>query len=113
MADLVGETDIPSAGVRESEAEAVMAENPASDIAADENGDGDTSEPVTEAVPESSGEHSLVGERTMGEEGTFATEAEPERRRTNPDARLRRHTQSVTNSVGRCDSFAVGLGKEG
>jgi segregation and condensation protein B len=36
-----------------------------------------TSEPVTEAVPESSGDHTLVGERTVGEDGTYATEAEP------------------------------------
>ncbi len=40
--------------------------------------DGDTSEPVTEAVPEAGGDHSLVGERTVGEDGTYATEAEPE-----------------------------------
>jgi hypothetical protein len=40
--------------------------------------EGDTSEPVTEAVPEASGDHSLVGERAVGENGTYATEAEPE-----------------------------------
>jgi segregation and condensation protein B len=76
--ELTGETDMPSVGFRESEAEAVMGESPASELAVDESGEGDTSEPVTEAVPESSGDHSLVGERAVGEEGTFATEAEPE-----------------------------------
>jgi hypothetical protein len=40
-------------------------------------GDGDTSEPVTEAVPEASDEHTLVGERTVGEDGPYATKAEP------------------------------------
>src|SRR5580704_8880557 len=73
------ETDIPADGVRESEAEAVMAGNPVRETSGEQMpGDGDTSEPVTEAVPEASDEHSLVGERTVGDEGTFATEAEPE-----------------------------------
>ena len=78
-APLEDETDIPADGVRESEAEAVMAGNPVRETSGEQMpGDGDTSEPVTEAVPEASDEHSLVGERTVGDEGTFATEAEPE-----------------------------------
>jgi hypothetical protein len=71
----MGETDVPNAGVRESEAEGVMAETSDPETSAAE---GDTSEPVTEAVPEAGGDHSLVGERTMGDDGTYATEAEPE-----------------------------------
>ncbi len=78
-APLVGETDIPDAGVRESEAEEVMAENPSGGVTDDlMPGKGDASEPVTEAVPEASADHSIVGERAGSEEGTFATEAEPE-----------------------------------
>ncbi len=78
-APLEDETDIPAEGVRESEAEAVMATNPVGESSGEQMpGDGDTSEPVTEAVPEVSDEHSLVGERTVGDEGTFATEAEPD-----------------------------------
>jgi segregation and condensation protein B len=77
-APLLGDTDVPAVGVRESEAEAVMAEDRAGETA---NGampaDGDTSEPVTEAVPEASDEHTLVGERAVGEDGTYTTEAEP------------------------------------
>jgi segregation and condensation protein B len=76
---LMGETDVPTDGVRESEAEAVMAANPNGGISEEpQPGEGDTSEPVTEAVPEASGEHSLVGERTVSDEGTFVTEGEPE-----------------------------------
>jgi segregation and condensation protein B len=71
-APLMGESDIPTVGVRESEAEGSMSGNPESAV-----GDDDTSEPVTEAVPEASDEHTLVGERTVGEDGTYATEAEP------------------------------------
>ena len=74
-APLLGDTDIPSDGVRESEAEAAMAETSDPETS---SVDGDTSEPVTEAVPEAGGDHSLVGERTVGEDGTYATEAEPE-----------------------------------
>ena len=70
--------DISAAGVRESEAEAVMSNNPVGDTSGEQMpGEGDTSEPVTEAVPEASDEHTLVGERTVGEDGTYATEAEP------------------------------------
>lgn len=71
-APVMGEGDIPSGGVRESEAEESMSGNPES-----ASSDGDTSEPVTEAVPEASDEHTLVGERAVGEDGTYATEAEP------------------------------------
>ncbi len=78
-APLMGDIDIPAAGVRESEAEAIMADNPVGELSDEQMpGDGDTSEPVTEAVPEASDEHSLVGERTIPEDGTYATEAEPE-----------------------------------
>ena len=73
-APLMGDVDVPSVGVRESEAEPAMAETPASD---DAPGEGDSSEPVTEAVPEAGRDHTLVGERTVGEDGTYATEAEP------------------------------------
>jgi segregation and condensation protein B len=77
-APLRGETDIPAEGVRESEAEGVMAGNPVSETSGERMpGDGDTSEPVTKAVPEVSDEHSLVGERAVAEDGTYATEAEP------------------------------------
>ncbi len=74
----MGETEVPAEGVRESEAEAVMAGHPDGGLT-DEPlaGEGDTSEPVTEAVPEASNEHSLVGERIVSEEGIFITEAEP------------------------------------
>jgi hypothetical protein len=41
-------------------------------------GEGDTSEAVTEAVPEVGDEHSLTGDRTGSEDGTYATEAGPE-----------------------------------
>jgi hypothetical protein len=68
----MGERDISSVGVRESEAEESMSGNPESATS-----DGDTLEPVTEAVPEASDEHTLVGERAVGEDGTYATEAEP------------------------------------
>ncbi len=71
-APLMGDSDIPSGGVRESEAEESMSGDPESAAS-----DGDTSEPVTEAVPETSDEHTLVGERTVGEDGTYVTEAEP------------------------------------
>ena len=71
-APLMGEADVPSVGVRESEAEETMTGNPETSAV-----DGDTSEPVTEAVPEASDEHTLVGERTVDEDGTYATEAEP------------------------------------
>jgi segregation and condensation protein B len=71
-APLMGERDISSVGVRESEAEESMSGNPESATS-----DGDTLEPVTEAVPEASDEHTLVGERAVGEDGTYATEAEP------------------------------------
>jgi segregation and condensation protein B len=74
-APLMGDTDASEGGARESEAEAVMAETSDPETSATE---GDTSEPVTEAVPEASGDHSLVGERAVGENGTYATEAEPE-----------------------------------
>jgi segregation and condensation protein B len=77
-APLLGDTDVPAVGVRESEAEAVMAEDRAAEIAIDAlPADGDTSESVTEAVPEASHEHTLVGDRKVGEDGTYATEAEP------------------------------------
>ena len=77
-APLLGDTEVPAVGLRESEAENVMAKDLASQIANDAmQADGDTSEPVTEAVPEVSREHTLVGERTVGEDGTYATEAEP------------------------------------
>jgi segregation and condensation protein B len=77
-APLHGEYDIPSVGVRESEAEAIMAENPVSETNGEHlPGEGDASEPVTEAVPEASDEHTLVGERAVSEDGTYATEAEP------------------------------------
>ena len=71
-APLMGDSAVPSVGVRESEAEETMTGDPETSAA-----DGDTSEPVTEAVPEASDEHTLVGERTVGEDGTYATEAEP------------------------------------
>ncbi len=72
------DTDITADGVRESEAEAIMAANPVSETSGEQMpGDGDTSEPVTEAVPEVSNENSLVGERTVSEDGSYATEAEP------------------------------------
>jgi segregation and condensation protein B len=73
-----GETDIPTDGVRESEAEAVMATNSVSENSGESMpGERDSSEPVTEAVPEVSDEHSLVGERAIAEDGSYATEAEP------------------------------------
>ena len=72
------EADISADGVRESEAEAVMSNNPVGDTSGEQMpGEGDSSEPVTEAVPEASDEHTLVGERTVGEDGAYATEAEP------------------------------------
>jgi segregation and condensation protein B len=71
-APLMGDSDVPSVGVRESEAEDVMTGNTETGAS-----DGDTSESVTEAVPEVSNEHTLVGERSVAEDGTYATEAEP------------------------------------
>ncbi len=75
--ELMGQTDVPQSGLRESEAEAVMAEHPATETQ-ENSGENPPSEPVTEAVPEASGDHTLIGERTVSDEGTFATEAEPE-----------------------------------
>ena len=77
-ASLHDDSDSAAEGVRQSEAEAVMAENPIGGTSGEPMpGDGDTSEPVTEAVPEISGSHSLVGERATAEDGSYATEAEP------------------------------------
>jgi hypothetical protein len=36
-------------------------------------------EPVTEAVPEQNADNSLMGETDIPADGTFATEAEPEK----------------------------------
>ncbi len=37
----------------------------------------DEGEPVTEAVPETNPDHSLMGDHTVNEDGTYASEAEP------------------------------------
>ena len=74
-APLMGDTDTPADGVRETEADTTSEGNQAEatpDAADNEN------EPVTEAVPEASDDHSLMGERTVSHDGTYATEAEPE-----------------------------------
>jgi segregation and condensation protein B len=77
-APLMGETDIPNVGTRETEADAVSDASPEEPtLSTATEGEEAAAEPVTEAVPEASAEHSLVGERTVGHEGTFATEAEP------------------------------------
>jgi segregation and condensation protein B len=76
---LMGETTVSDAGANESEAEAAMGETPVGEASNEKPSADDTDpEPVTEAVPEASNEHTLIGERSVSHEGTFATEAEPE-----------------------------------
>ncbi len=81
---LMGDASVPAEGTFETEAEAVMQTAAASDSAersaeqaAATTGTPEDNEPVTEAVPEPG--HHLVGEATMPADGTYATEAEPEK----------------------------------
>ena len=74
---LMGKTNIPASGVYESEAEAVMSETPVGELSPDHpvGQPGDTTEPVTEAVPEHS-DAVLKGETNESPGGSFESEAQ-------------------------------------